>query len=81
MTQTQNKKQPLRYRLQSLVTTQEAEQIAALATVRGESVSHMLRVFALAEVRKHEGAVKQMQQARAAARKGGDDEHEDSSSK
>lgn len=47
----------------------EAEQISALAAVKCTTVSSMLREFALAEIRKHDGAVRKMQQARAAAMK------------
>lgn len=66
------------------MTQEEADKIAALAAAREDTVSNMLRGLALAEVGKHEAAVKQILRARAAtSRKDreGRDNDEDSSSK
>lgn len=59
-----------------LVTPQEADKIAALAAVRGESMSTMMRALALDAAAAAAEDVERLQQARAAARKGeGHDEN------
>lgn len=81
MSKTQTQKPLLSRRLQALVSQEEADKIAALAAARGDTVSNMLRGLALAEVGRHEGAVKQVLQARTAtSRKDreGQDNDEDS---
>lgn len=67
MNRTRQKKYLLCCRLQALVTLDEAEQISALAALKGTTVSSMLRRLALAELLKNGRAVRKMQQARAAA--------------
>lgn len=64
------------------MTPQEADKIAALAAVRGESMSTMMRALALDAAAAAAEDIDRLQQARAARIAGRpNDEHEDSRSK